>query len=696
MNKVSPISKLLKIVFVIIFVSFPFQIEAQIQDTVFIHADSLDKKNVSLNNIWKYHLGDDSTWALPSFDHSNWDTINVGLDLSEVEDSLWTGIGWFRKYIEIDSALINKTVGLRVNHWGASEIYLNGELKKKFRQVSPVAEEEKPYQPNNIPVAVQLDSNSVYLIAVRYSNHMSVNEKYSFQNWFGFAGFHFSFRNIDTSIIKSVENTEGNIAINAILNGLFLSLSLLYFLLFLFYQRKKENLFYSFFTFMIVILFLAGIMTQMIQEDLNLIRNIRIISNVALTFIFVSYLAFLYSIFSEKFPVQFWIFLVIASVLSSLIVIDVPEKYVNYPLFIFIMLTTIESLRLIVVSIRNKKSNSWVIGAGVLVFVSLIAFIFILALLGTQNVSGPIALTIFFAGLLSLPASMSIYLARDIAVTNKKLQQKIVAVKDLSEKQIEQEKRNAELKIQKEIAEAENERKTKELEEARELQLSLLPKEIPNLPNLDIAVYMKTATEVGGDYYDFHVALDGTLTVVLGDATGHGMKAGTMVTATKSLFNSFAGNDDILLTFTEMSRCLKQLNFTQLSMCIAMLKMRQNKIRMSSAGIPPIYIYRNADKSVEEFFIKGMPLGTFSNFPYDVRETTINSGDTILMLSDGFPELMNSDKELYGYKKIKNEFGNIATSNPEDIIDYFIDKGNKWTDNAEPNDDITFLVLKAK
>ena len=54
---------------------------------------------------------------------------------------------------------------------------------------------------------------------------------------------------------------------------------------------------------------------------------------------------------------------------------------------------------------------------------------------------------------------------------------------------------------------------------------------MPQLPHLDVAVYMKTATEVGGDYYDFHVSFDGTLTVVLGDATGHGMKAGTMVTS---------------------------------------------------------------------------------------------------------------------------------------------------------------------
>ena len=93
-------------------------------------------------------------------------------------------------------------------------------------------------------------------------------------------------------------------------------------------------------------------------------------------------------------------------------------------------------------------------------------------------------------------------------------------------------------KENKKLLQLENNRKTKELEEARQLQLSMLPKTIPSLPHLDIAVYMKTATEVGGDYYDFNVGLDGTLTVAIGDATGHGMQAGTIVSMAKALFAS--------------------------------------------------------------------------------------------------------------------------------------------------------------
>ena len=182
-----------------------------------------------------------------------------------------------------------------------------------------------------------------------------------------------------------------------------------------------------------------------------------------------------------------------------------------------------------------------------------------------------------------------------------------------------------EAELRAKLAESENERKTKELEEARQLQLSMLPKDLPQLPNLDIAVYMQTATEVGGDYYDFHVSLDGTLTVVIGDATGHGMKAGTMVTTAKSLFNSYAPNPDILFSFQEITRCIKQMNFGKLSMCMTMLKIKGNKMQISTAGMPPSFIFRRDTRVVEEHLFKAMPLGTMEKFPYEIKDTTLKS-----------------------------------------------------------------------
>lgn len=250
--------------------------------------------------------------------------------------------------------------------------------------------------------------------------------------------------------------------------------------------------------------------------------------------------------------------------------------------------------------------------------------------------------------------------------------------------------------LQAKVVQAENDRKSKELEEARSLQLSMLPKELPQLPNLDIAVYMKTATEVGGDYYDFHVGMDGTLTVVLGDATGHGMKAGTMVTAVKGLFNSYSANPDILYSFREINRCIKQMQLGKLTMCLTMLKINNEKLIMSAAGMPPILIYKSHDKSTSEEVIKGMPLGSIDNFPYDVRESNLKTGDTILLMSDGLPELQNKDGEQFGYQRVRNLFENIAKLNSESIINKLKDAGSMWVNDEDPDDDVTFVVIKVK
>ena len=244
--------------------------------------------------------------------------------------------------------------------------------------------------------------------------------------------------------------------------------------------------------------------------------------------------------------------------------------------------------------------------------------------------------------------------------------------------------------------ESENLRKSKELEEARELQLSMLPKTLPNLPHLDIAVYMKTATEVGGDYYDFHVGLDGTLTVVVGDATGHGMKAGTMVTSTKSLFNTLAPNPNIIDTFHEITRCLKLMHLEKLSMCMTMLKIIGNRVQFSAAGMPPVLLYQRDNQTIEELVMKGMPLGTFDDFPYVIKERNLNSGDVILIVSDGLPELFNDNKEMFGYKRMRNIFEESADKNPEIIIKNLKDAGSEWVKDKDPDDDVTFVVIKVK
>ncbi len=248
----------------------------------------------------------------------------------------------------------------------------------------------------------------------------------------------------------------------------------------------------------------------------------------------------------------------------------------------------------------------------------------------------------------------------------------------------------------KKFLQLENERKTKELDEARQLQLSMLPKQIPILPHLDIAVFMKTATEVGGDYYDFHVHLDGTLTVILGDATGHGMMSGMMVSIMKSLFMSDRTNKELKPFFKNANEAIKDMQLGRLMMGLTCVQISNNKIITTNAGMPPLFIYRKNSQSIEEVVINNMPLGAMKGITYDIKELKIERGDTLLLMSDGFAELRNENNEFYGYKRARNSFEESAKKEPEEIISYLRAQARFWTNDKEPDDDVTFVVIKVK
>jgi serine phosphatase RsbU (regulator of sigma subunit) len=244
--------------------------------------------------------------------------------------------------------------------------------------------------------------------------------------------------------------------------------------------------------------------------------------------------------------------------------------------------------------------------------------------------------------------------------------------------------------------EAENELRAMELEEARKLQLSMLPQAAPQLPHLEIAAYMKPAAEVGGDYYDFHLSDDGVLTVAIGDATGHGLKAGTVVTATKSLFNHLAQESDIPGIFERLSRALKRMNLRSLFMAMTIAKLKGNQLAIGSAGMPPVLVYRAAQRVVEEISLQGVPLGSLRNYSYRERSLILAPGDVVILMSDGFPERFNDGNEMLGYGSAKSVLSETAILQPQEIIEIFVKVADKWAGGRPLDDDMTFVVLKDK
>jgi sigma-B regulation protein RsbU (phosphoserine phosphatase) len=244
--------------------------------------------------------------------------------------------------------------------------------------------------------------------------------------------------------------------------------------------------------------------------------------------------------------------------------------------------------------------------------------------------------------------------------------------------------------------EAENRQRAKEMEEARQLQLSMLPQGVPYLPHVEIAACMKPATEVGGDYYDWRLGADGTLTIAIGDATGHGLKAGTMVTVTKGLFNHLAEQSDLVATLSQTSRALKRMNLRSLFMAMTLVRLKGNLLQCSVAGMPPILIYRAAAQTVEEIPLRGAPLGGLTDYAYRQAETFLSVGDVVLLLSDGLPERFNAAGEMFGYDRSKESLLANAHAAPQAVIDCLLQTGEDWAAGKAADDDMTFVALKMK
>ncbi len=249
---------------------------------------------------------------------------------------------------------------------------------------------------------------------------------------------------------------------------------------------------------------------------------------------------------------------------------------------------------------------------------------------------------------------------------------------------------------QNKIIQADNDRKTKELEDARQLQLSMLPKALPKLSHLDIAVYMKTATEVGGDYYDYILDKDGTLTFIVGDATGHGMMSGMMVSIMKSFFIATQNNIELKPFFENTNNSIKDMHLGRLMMALAAVQITPEKLIATNAGMPALLYFRNKSQKAGEFVSNNLPLGGIKNTNYTLKEIRYEKGDTLLLMSDGFAELKNVNDEQYGYPRVMDKFKSVVQKNSNQIVEHLTNAANVWMNGREPDDDVTFVVIKVK
>ena len=241
----------------------------------------------------------------------------------------------------------------------------------------------------------------------------------------------------------------------------------------------------------------------------------------------------------------------------------------------------------------------------------------------------------------------------------------------------------------------EDQRKDEELAQARDFQLKMIAKEIPDFEGMSIQAYMRTSTEVGGDYYDFFELEDGSFYVVCGDATGHGSQSGMMVSITKAgLAGIVSDSPDVILH--RLNNVVRRVDTGRLRMSLSVCIFRNNKLFISAAAMPPAYLYREETKEVEEIEIHNLPLGGLDNESFDLIERDFDKGDLLVLLSDGLPEAPNPKGNLLDYPavlKCIEETGHLGAAPVKEAL---IKLADEWLNGVQTPDDITFVVLEKR
>jgi serine phosphatase RsbU (regulator of sigma subunit) len=250
--------------------------------------------------------------------------------------------------------------------------------------------------------------------------------------------------------------------------------------------------------------------------------------------------------------------------------------------------------------------------------------------------------------------------------------------------------------LQRRFLERENERKSRELEEARQLQLSMLPSTLPDHSGLEVAAYMLTASEVGGDYYDFDLDESGTLTFVIGDAAGHGARAGILVTATKSLFGLLSREPRLDAALSKAARALKGLASPQLYMALAAGRFRDGTLELAGAGMPSALVHRFGSNRVEKVSLSGLPLGIDLDVdvPYETKAIALSAGDTVVLMSDGVVELFDEAGEMLGYERTRAVLEGAQPRTAGEVVEHLVAAAERWRGARPPEDDMTLVVLK--
>ena len=252
------------------------------------------------------------------------------------------------------------------------------------------------------------------------------------------------------------------------------------------------------------------------------------------------------------------------------------------------------------------------------------------------------------------------------------------------------------------LREAETKRKLEaiqhDLDVARSIQQSLLPKEKPNVQSFDIAGWNQPADETGGDYFDWLTLPDGRVVTILADVTGHGIGPALLATSCRAHARS------IFDAQPDLTRAMAKLNETIwvdhargrfVTLVAAVCSVNGQEVEVLSAGHGPILFYSRASDSFSEVNAQAVPFGILPTFsPEPPSRIPFQKGDMLLLSTDGFFEWENKDGEQFGIERLMSSLRASKDRSAGDIIRSLHEAVLGFSGGTSQQDDLTAILIK--
>ncbi len=237
----------------------------------------------------------------------------------------------------------------------------------------------------------------------------------------------------------------------------------------------------------------------------------------------------------------------------------------------------------------------------------------------------------------------------------------------------------------------------RELQVAREVQASLLPRTTPRLAGWEFAARWQPAREVAGDFYDFIPGPHGHVGLVIADVTDKGMPAALFMANTRSLIrasvtNPFQPADN----FTQANQliCADASHGMFVTACYAQIAADSSAITYVNAGHNPPLVCRPAQGEVAKFARTGLPLGVDASLKYGQHTIGLRPGDFVLFYTDGITDALNVRGEEFGEARLRQVLLTHRQAPVDTIATAVVEAVSAFTGTGAPFDDITLVVAK--